>query len=91
MDVDQIKQAIVDSKQSLDEAYEKTDYDKNDATLREGWSAWEWARLQLLSRGMDETAAKALIQVYLIKQRRLGTYGAIQEMLFGDQVSLIFT
>lgn len=91
MNIDEIKAAIQADKSSLEEAFEKTDLDKSNHAIREGWMAWEWMRRQLVDKGLSEDHARAMQSIYMGKVRNgfFGTYGAIRECLFGDQVTII--
>lgn len=91
MNIENIKQAIQNEKASLDEAFEKTSFNKDNTKLRECWSAWEWCLVQLKAKGLDELEVKMMLQLYQSKSKRLGTYGAIQECLFGEQITLLIT
>lgn len=88
MNTEEIKTEIAKNKEMLESAFEKTDYPKDNPAVREGWMAWEWCRLQLESKGLKELEQKMMLLLWQSKAQRLGTYDAIQECLFGDQVTL---
>lgn len=81
--------AAIKADSSLEEAWEKVK-DKFDEKIKEGWLAWEWCLRQLIAKGLDLDSALALRGMYMGKAGRLGTYGAINECLFGDQITLVF-
>ncbi len=84
MEISEIKEAITKETDLIAE-FEKTEYPQN---LREGWIAWHWCQRQLINKGLDEEQAGALIQVYQGKAKRLGTYEAIKECLFGNTITI---
>jgi hypothetical protein len=93
MTIDEIKAAIVAEKASLQEAFrkhtEEAGIECTTMAYLEGFRAWEWCLRQLVARGLPENDALAVRSSAMHKQHRLGTYGAIQDCLFGDKVTLV--
>lgn len=87
MTIDEIKAAIA-ADTSLAVNFAKWASEQNisldDLTIKEGYQAWDWCRIQLVAKGMPELHADAIRSVYMSKAKYLGTYEAIRQCIFGE-------